>query len=43
LEFAQGFIKKNVAKKSGKIVFTSSMGGLLNVPYAAAYCATNTL
>lgn len=40
LEFAQGFIKKMVARKSGKIVFTSSMGGLLTVPYASAYCAT---
>jgi short-subunit dehydrogenase len=40
LEFAQGFIKKMVAKKAGKIVFTSSMGGLLTVPYASAYCAT---
>lgn len=40
LEFAQGFIKKMVSKKAGKIVFTSSMGGLLTVPYASAYCAT---
>lgn len=40
LEFAQGFIKKMVAKKSGKIVFTSSMGGLWTVPYGAAYCST---
>ena len=39
LELAQGFIKKNfVAKRSGKIVFTSSMGGLWTVPYVAAYC-----
>ncbi|MCT4302804.1 short-chain dehydrogenase [Elizabethkingia anophelis] len=40
LELAQGFIKKFVAKKSGKIVFTSSMGGLWTVPYVAAYCAS---
>lgn len=40
LAFAQGFIKKMVAKKSGKIVFTSSMGGLWTVPYGAAYCST---
>ncbi len=40
LEFAQGFIKKMVAKKSGKIVFTSSMAGLFTVPYVAAYSAT---
>lgn len=40
LELAQGFIKKFVAKRSGKIVFTSSMGGLWTVPYVAAYCAS---
>ncbi|MCF3109626.1 SDR family oxidoreductase [Niabella sp. CC-SYL272] len=40
LELAQGFIRKFVAKKAGKIVFTSSMGGLWTVPYVAAYCAS---
>lgn len=41
LQLAQGFIKKFVAqKKPGKIVFTSSMGGLWTVPYVAAYCAS---
>lgn len=40
LALAQSFIKKFVAKKSGKIVFTSSMGGLWTVPYVAAYCAS---
>ena len=40
LELAQGFVKKFVAKKAGKIVFTSSMGGLWTVPYVAAYCAS---
>jgi NADP-dependent 3-hydroxy acid dehydrogenase YdfG len=40
LNLAQGFIKKFVEKKSGKIVFTSSMGGLWTVPYVAAYCAS---
>lgn len=40
LELAQGFIKKFVEKKEGKIVFTSSMGGLWTVPYVAAYCAS---
>lgn len=40
LELAQGFVKKFVAKKSGKIVFTSSMGGLWTVPFVAAYCAS---
>lgn len=40
LNLAQGFIKKIVEKKSGKVVFTSSMGGLWTVPYVAAYCAS---
>eukprot|EP01133_Synstelium_polycarpum_P011695 gene11695-13654_t len=40
LELAQGFIKKFIKRKSGKIVFTSSMGGLWTVPYVAAYCAS---
>ncbi|UEQ77334.1 SDR family oxidoreductase [Chryseobacterium arthrosphaerae] len=40
LELAQGFIRKFVENKSGKIVFTSSMGGLWTVPYVAAYCAS---
>lgn len=37
----QGFVKKWVrAKKPGKIVFTSSMGGLFTPPGYAAYVAT---
>jgi short-subunit dehydrogenase len=40
LELAQGFIKQFVKKNQGKIVFTSSMGGLWTVPYVAAYCAS---
>lgn len=40
LNLAQGFIKKFVEKKRGKIVFTSSMGGLWTVPYVAAYCSS---
>ncbi|SHL14046.1 SDR family oxidoreductase [Chryseobacterium polytrichastri] len=41
LELAQGFIKKFIEqKKPGKIVFTTSMGGLWTVPYVAAYCAS---
>lgn len=40
LDLAQGFIKKFIEKKQGKIVFTSSMGGLWTVPYVAAYCAS---
>lgn len=40
IELAQGFVKKMVAKKSGKIVFNSSMVGLWTFPYVAGYCAT---
>ncbi|SFN34850.1 Short-chain dehydrogenase [Chryseobacterium oleae] len=41
LELAQGFVKKFIEqKKPGKIVFTTSMGGLWTVPYVAAYCAS---
>ena len=41
LELVQGFVKKMITnKKAGKIVFTSSMGGLWTVPYGAAYCAS---
>lgn len=41
LQLSQGFIKKWVErKKSAKIVFTTSMGGLWTVPYVAAYCAS---
>jgi len=41
LDLAQGFIKKFIGqKKPGKIVFTTSMGGLWTVPYVAAYCAS---
>lgn len=40
LELVQGFVKKFVEKKAGKIVFTSSTSGLTTVPYAAAYSAT---
>lgn len=41
LELAQGFVKKFIEqKKAGKIVFTTSMGGLWTVPYVAAYCAS---
>jgi len=37
---AQVFAQKMVAKRSGKIVFNSSMAGLWTVPYVAGYCAT---
>ncbi|QBJ85364.1 SDR family oxidoreductase [Chryseobacterium gleum] len=40
LNLAQGFIRKFVERKSGKIVFNSSMGGLWTVPYVSAYCSS---
>lgn len=40
LELAQGFIEQFVEKKAGKIVFTSSMGGLMTLPYVSAYCSS---
>lgn len=41
LALAQGFIRKFIdQKKSGKIVFNTSMGELLTVPNCAAYCAS---
>jgi short-subunit dehydrogenase len=40
VELVQGFARQFVDRGSGKIVFVSSMGGLLTTPYAAGYCAT---
>jgi short-subunit dehydrogenase len=40
LELAQGFIKKMVAKKAGKIVFTSSQAGLKTSPFCPAYASS---
>lgn len=40
LELAQGFLPKMVKKGAGKIIFTSSMGGLISVPFASIYTAT---
>ena len=40
IELVQGFVKKMVAQKSGKIVFNSSMVGLWAFPYVTGYCAT---
>lgn len=40
LELVQAIVPKMVARKSGKIVWTSSMGGILVVPFLGAYCAT---
>lgn len=40
LEMARGFLPQMVKRGSGKIVFTSSMGGLITVPFGAVYTAT---
>jgi short-subunit dehydrogenase len=40
LELTQGFVRKMVEKRSGKVIFTSSMGGLATFPLGGTYCAT---
>lgn len=40
LQLVQAVVPKMIARKSGKIVWTSSMGGILVVPFLGAYCAT---
>ncbi|WP_194820201.1 SDR family oxidoreductase [Nocardia sp. XZ_19_385] len=40
LRLVQAIVPKMVARKSGKVVWTSSMGGILVVPFLGAYCAT---
>lgn len=40
LELVQAIVPKMVARKSGKVVWTSSMGGILVVPFLGIYCAT---
>ncbi|KXP03592.1 SDR family oxidoreductase [Tsukamurella pseudospumae] len=40
LALVQAIVPKMVARKSGKVVWTSSMGGILVVPFVGAYCAT---
>jgi short-subunit dehydrogenase len=40
MELVQAIAPKMVARKSGKIVWTSSMGGILVVPFLGIYCAT---
>lgn len=40
LKLAQGIVPKMVARKSGKVVWTSSMGGILVIPFVGIYCAT---
>lgn len=40
MRLAQGIVPKMVARKSGKVVWTSSMGGILVIPFVGVYCAT---
>lgn len=40
LQLVQAIVPKMVARKSGKVVWTSSMGGILVVPFLGIYCAT---
>lgn len=40
LELVQAIAPKMIARKDGRIVWTSSMGGILVVPFLGAYCAT---
>ncbi len=40
MKLAQGIVPKMVARKSGKVVWTSSMGGILVIPFVGVYCAT---
>jgi len=40
LQIAQGFLPQMVKRGSGKVIFTSSMGGLVTVPFASIYTST---
>lgn len=40
IQLAQGFLPQMVNRGSGKVIFTSSMGGLITVPFAAIYTST---
>lgn len=40
IQLAQGIIPKMVARKSGKVVWLSSMGGIMALPFIGIYCAT---
>lgn len=43
IQLVQGFLPQMVKRGSGKVIFTSSMGGLITVPFASIYTATSTL
>ncbi|AZD67644.1 Short-chain dehydrogenase [Pseudomonas chlororaphis] len=40
LELTQGFVRQMVERRKGKIVFVSSIAGLLTGPFTGAYCAS---
>lgn len=40
LQLVQAIVPRMVARRSGKVVWTSSMGGILVVPFLGVYCAT---
>ncbi|MDN6459546.1 MAG: SDR family oxidoreductase [Bifidobacterium crudilactis] len=40
LELVQAIAPKMIARNDGRIIWTSSMGGILVVPFLGAYCAT---
>lgn len=40
LEMTQGFVPQMVKRGSGKIIFISSMGGLVSFPFVSVYTAT---
>ncbi len=40
IKLVQGIVPKMVARKAGKVVWTSSMGGILVIPFVGVYCAT---
>lgn len=40
LQLVQGFLPQMVKRGTGKVIFTSSMGGLITVPFAAIYTST---
>ncbi|GAB19783.1 putative oxidoreductase [Gordonia effusa NBRC 100432] len=40
MQLVQSIVPEMVKRKSGKVVWTSSMGGILVVPFLGVYCAT---
>ena len=40
MRLAQAIVPKMVSRKAGKVVWMSSMGGLLVIPFVGVYCAT---